>query len=269
MALNQDGGDGADLDRAALDHLLAERPLRTFAAMLSTEAEALRWARQGAVAGSVVVAAYQASPRGRSGLSFATRFAPGRGLGCSLVVRPELPEPREGWLYTASLLGVHDALAVAGLAVAGHGVAPARSLEWPDQVMEDARSVAAVGVHAEPLAGRIVWAVVTVLVPDLAPPRGTLLAALVNAVETRLAQQPDEVLADYRPVCATLGRRVVAQLLPMGPASPSFVGTAEDLVDDGGLRIVTDDGPRVVVRPQSLGFLEAPDSGPMGPPGLG
>ena len=43
-----------------LDELLGDRPLRSFAAMMSTEAEALRWARQGGVAGSVVVAAYQA-----------------------------------------------------------------------------------------------------------------------------------------------------------------------------------------------------------------
>lgn len=269
MALTPDDGD---LDRAVLGDLLGERPLRTFPAMMSTEAEALRWAREGAVAGSVVVAGYQASPRGRSGLSYATRFAPGRGLGCSLVVRPELLEDREGWLYPASLLGVLDGLRADGSAP--DGAAP-RPLEWPDRIVaregitEHDATIAAIGVHAEPLAERIVWAVITVLVPDLAPPRGPTLARVLAAIEARLDQGPNAVLDAFRPDCATLGRRVAAQILPMGPASPSFVGVAEDLLEDGGLRIATDDGARVVVRPQMLGFLEDPDAGPVGPPGIG
>jgi BirA family transcriptional regulator, biotin operon repressor / biotin---[acetyl-CoA-carboxylase] ligase len=252
--------DGADLARAPLDELLPGRPLRTFPAMMSTEAEALRWARTGAVAGSVVVTGYQASPRGRSGLSYADQFTPGRGLGCSLVVRPDLPEEREGWLYTAAIVGVHDVIAE---------TRPPTTIEWPDRCLTGGRTTAAVGVHGEPGGGRIVWAVITILVPDAEPPRGPLLAALLDGVETRLAQDPEEVLADGRIRCGTLGRRVLARVLPMGAASPSFLGVAVDLLDDGGLRIATDDGPRVVVRPQSLGALDAPEDEPVGPPGLG
>jgi BirA family transcriptional regulator, biotin operon repressor / biotin---[acetyl-CoA-carboxylase] ligase len=253
--------EAADLARAPLAALLPDRPLRTFPAMLSTEAEALRWARTGAEAGSVVVTGYQASPRGRSGLSYADRFTPGRGLGCSLVVRPAaLAEEREGWLYTAALVGVHDVVG---------GVRPTTSIAWPDRCVTDGRTSAALGVHGEPAGGRIVWAVITILVPDAEPPRGPLLAALLAGVEARLAQDPGAVLVDARTRCSTLGRRVIARVLPMGPASPSFLGVAEDLVDDGGLRIATDDGPRVVVRPQSLGALDAPEDEPVGPPGIG
>jgi BirA family transcriptional regulator, biotin operon repressor / biotin---[acetyl-CoA-carboxylase] ligase len=252
--------DAADLGRGQLEPHLPGRPLRTFPAMMSTEAEALRWARAGASAGSLVVAGYQASPRGRSGLSYADRFVPGRGLGCSLVVRPELVEEREGWLYLAAILGVHD--------VVGDGD-PGSAIEWPDRCVTDGTATAAVGVHAEPASGRVAWAVVTLLVPDAAPPRGPLLAALVDHVEARLRQDPVPVLDDARRRCATLGRRVVAELLPMGPAAPSVVGVAVDLVEDGGLCIATDGGPRIVVRPQSLGVLGAPEARPTGPLGGG
>lgn len=261
------GDPGQDLDRAHLAPLLHDRPLRTFPAMLSTEAEALAWARQGAPHGSVVVAGYQAAPRGRSGLSFADRFGPGRGLGCSLVLRMDVAEEREGWPYLPVLLGVRDALAAAG-GPSGDATAATRLLEWPDQVVDaDGGTLAAIGAQSEPAAGRLRWTVATVLVPDVPPPRGPLLAAVAVHVARRTAAAIDDVLADYRAACATLGRRVEAQMLPLGASSPSFVGRAADVVDDGGLTIATDDGRRVVVTPTSLGFLVPPGSGPPGPPG--
>ena len=60
---------GLDDDLAA-DALAADlpgRPLRSYPALLSTEADALAWARAGGPGGAVVVAGYQASPRGRAG----------------------------------------------------------------------------------------------------------------------------------------------------------------------------------------------------------
>ncbi|MDQ4130536.1 MAG: hypothetical protein M3133_06040, partial [Actinomycetota bacterium] len=74
------------------------RPVRTYPAILSTSADAFAWARAGAPEGALVVADYQAAPRGRAGLPWEVR--PGEGLGFSLVLRPELPPEREGWLYT-------------------------------------------------------------------------------------------------------------------------------------------------------------------------
>lgn len=260
---------GHDLDRAHLAPLLHDRPLRTFPAMLSTEAESLAWARQGAPHGAVVVAGYQAAPRGRSGLSFADRFGPGRGLGCSLVLRLDVEEAREGWPYLPVLLGVRDALAAVG-GPAGEPTAATRLLEWPDQVVDaDGGTIAAIGVQSEPVAGRLRWTVATVLIPDVLPPRASLLAAVADHVDRRSTQAAAAVLADYRAACATLGRRVEAQMLPLGASSPSVVGRAADVVDDGGLTIATDDGRRVVVTPTSLGFLVAPGSGPTGPPGRG
>lgn len=251
-----------DLDRATLRALLVDRPFRTFPAMLSTDAEALSWARQGAPHGAVVVAGYQASPRGRTGRSWDDHMD-GASLGCSVVVRPDdLPVDREGWLYLPALLALHDTLSA---------TTPAGDLrvEWPDELHHDGAVVGAVGVQPEPDRGRVRWAVVTLLVFRPEAPRGTVLERLVAALDTRLAQDPTALVDDYRDVCTTMGRRVRALILPMGSASPSFTGEAVDVTDDGGVVIATDEGQRMVVVPQSLGFLEDPASGPMGPAGIG
>ena len=246
--------EATDLGRLALEEQLPGRPLRTFPALLSTESEALSWAGQGAPDGALVVADYQVSPRGRSGLSWGDMMSdPGQGLGASVVLRPDLPEQREAWLYTSCLLAVSDALDE-----------PTR-LEWPDQVLADGTRVGAVGVQSEPESGRLRWSVVSLMIPRAAPPRTELLATVLSAIDARLHEPTDEVLDAYRQRCRTLGRRVSARMLPMGPAAPTITGVAVDVTPDGGLSIATDDGARVVVLPQSLGFLEDPDAGPKGP----
>lgn len=248
--------EATDLGRRALEEWLPGRALRTFPAILSTEAEAMSWAGQGAPHGALVVAGYQASPRGRSGLSWGDMMQePGQGLGASVVLRSGLPEQREAWLYTTCLLAVSDALDE-----------PTR-LEWPDQVLANSTRVGAIGVQSEPESGRLRWSVVTLLLPRAAPPRTRLLARVVSAIDARMGETTAEVLDAYRQQCDTLGRRVSARMLPMGPAAPTITGVAVDLTDDGGLSIATDDGARVVVLPQSLGFLEDPDAGPTGPDG--
>lgn len=246
--------EATDLTRAELEGLLGDRPLRTYPAILSTEAEALAWARDGAPHGSLVVAGYQASPRGRSGLSWGDHLEPGHGLGASLVLRPDLPVDAEGWLYTATLVALHD-------------VFDDTVIAWPDRLERDGTPVAMVGVQVEPAGDRLRWAVVSVLVPGAEPPRGELLARLATAIDARSQQPPDDVLPVAREHCATLGERVVARMLPLGPAAPMIEGTARDLTADGGLSIRRDDGATIVVLPQALGFLEDPDDQP-GPPDL-
>lgn len=227
-----------DLEPSELEALLPERPLRFYPALLSTEADAQAWARAGAPAGAVVVAGYQASPRGRGGLEWHPE--PGRSLAFSLVVRPEpiLPAAREGWLYVA---------AVAALADLGDG-----EIEWPDAVT----GVGAVGVHVELHPLRVEWAIVSVLLEPALPPRGPLLARAVEAIETRLAEPSARVLADYLRRCATIGRRVEARLVPMGPSGARVSGIARTVLADGALVLEQEDGRRLAVRPQGLGVLE-------------
>jgi BirA family biotin operon repressor/biotin-[acetyl-CoA-carboxylase] ligase len=235
---------GVDLGEERLAMELPGRPVRSYAALVATHADALAWARADAPAGAVVTADYQAAPRGRGGLEWTVR--PGVDLGFSLVLRPELSLEREGWLYPVAGRGLADAV-----------TADEVGLTWPDELHGPAGRLAALAVHAELGPEGVDWAVLTVLFPDAGADRPGQLGAAVHAIERRLRSEPGEVLADYRARCTTLGQRVRARLVPVGPAGPEILGEAVDCLDDGALVLATDRGHRVGVRPQHLGLLEA------------
>lgn len=247
------GGPVGDLSASVLAAELGERPVRAYPALLSTEAVAMAWARQGAASGAVVVADYQASPRGRGGLPWTVRQ--GYGLGFTLILRPELPPDREGWPYVAALLGLHDVIGT-----------DATSLSWPDTVLAPGDVVLArLGVYVELGPARTEWLTATVLVEDATPPRTELLDRLVTALERRLAAPAEEVLEDYLLRCTTLGRQRRARLIPMGPDGPEVTGEAVDVLADGALVLLTSRGNRIAVPPHNLGLLEEPQ-GPVEPP---
>lgn len=236
----------SDLAGAALTDVLPGRQVRAYPALLSTESVAMAWAREGAPAGAVVVADYQASPRGRGGLPWTVR--PGSGLGCTLLSRPVLAPEREGWPYVTALLAVHD---VVGTATS--------SLVWPDEVHEqDGTVLARLGVYVELGPMRTEWVSTTVLVEQADPPRAPLLARLLRALEQRLAEDAEDVLAAYKARCSTLGTTRRARLIPMGPGGPEVTGEAVDVLADGALVLLTGKGNRVAVPPHNLGMLEAP-----------
>ncbi len=242
-----------DLGQDEVSMALGDRPVRAYPALLSTEPVAMAWARGGAPSGAVVVADYQASPRGRGGFPWTVRA--GSGLGFTFVSRPELPPEREGWPYVPALLALHDVLG-------GDG----SGLSWPDTVHgPQGKVLARLGVYVELGAQRTQWATVTVLVEDVLPPRASLLGRLVNALEQRLSAAPEQVLADYRPSCSTLGRQRRARLIPLGPGGPEVTGEAVDVLADGALVLLTVRGARVAIPPQNLGLLEEPQ-GPVAPP---
>ena len=232
------GGDLAG-DRLAAE--LAGRPVRSYPALLSTEADALAWARAGAPDGAVVVADYQAAPRGRSGLEW--RVTAGVDLAFSVVLRPGIAVEREGWLYTLATVALAETLGSAA------------TIDWPDGVRGSGRPAAAVGIRAETGAHALEWAVANVLIPYCRPPRSTVLARLLTALDALGRRPADEVLAEHRRRCATLGQRVSATLLPLGPNAVRLTGTAATTLKDGALVIVTDDERRVAVRPQSVGTV--------------
>jgi BirA family biotin operon repressor/biotin-[acetyl-CoA-carboxylase] ligase len=238
-----------DLRPEVLADVLGERPVRSYPALLATGPDAAAWARANGPHGAVVVADYQASPRGRAGIEWMT--APGLGLGFSLLLRPQgLPSEREGWLYPVVTTALSDVLG------------PDTGVEWPDTVVASGRRVAATGVQVESGASALVrWVVATVLVDAAEPPRAPLLATLLSAVEGRLADGADEVLARARERCATVGRRVRARLIPMGPDGVEVVGEAVDLRPDGSLVIVDASGRRIAVPPQVLGRLDDAEPG--------
>jgi BirA family biotin operon repressor/biotin-[acetyl-CoA-carboxylase] ligase len=230
-----------DLTTEAVAAALPDREVRVYPALLSTQADALAWARAGAPAGAVVVADYQASPRGRAGLEW--RAPAGETVGFSLVLRPRLPPPREGWPYVAATTALAD--------VAGED---ART-EWPDEVRLGGERAAAVGVDVWLGPVSVEWAVVNVLVLGAEPPRAPLLARAVAAIEERCASSTVPVLADYLRRCDTIGRRVRARMIPLGPGGTQFEGEAVNVLADGALVLDTESG-RIAVRPQNLGLLE-------------
>ena len=231
-----------DLSTDLLAEAIPERPMRFYPALLSTEADATAWARAGGPEGAVVIAGYQASPRGRSGVYWQVDH--NNDLAFSLILRPELRVEREGWMYTVSTSGVADSLGEAA------------RIEWPDQIYVGDERVGAVGVQVGYGVVGIEWAVLTVHVVGVPRPRARHLRRVVEAVETRCRSSTQEVLADYLPRCMTIGRSVAARLAPLGPASPTLHGRAVGSLPDGGLVLLNREGARVVVRPQGLGLLE-------------
>lgn len=227
---------------AALAKLLPGRPFRRYPALLSTQADALAWAREGGPAGAVVVAEYQASPRGRAGFEWQVR--PGVDLAFSLVLRPRLPVEREGWLYTVFTSGLADLLG------------PEAKIEWPDGVRLHGTRAASAGLHVELGPDGTEWAVGSVLLPDAGSARGELLARAVEAIEARERSSAVPVLADYLRRCETIGRTVCARLIPLGPGGPQVTGRAVNALADGSLVLETQRGSRVAVRPQNLAILE-------------
>jgi BirA family transcriptional regulator, biotin operon repressor / biotin---[acetyl-CoA-carboxylase] ligase len=182
------------------------RPRLHFRETDSTNARARVVAAAGAPHGTLVTAGSQTAGRGRQGRTWAAPA--GRALLLSLVVR-----------------GLDDLLALrAGLAVADLA-GPAAKVKWPNDVELEGRKVAGVLVEGRPQEG---WAVVGIGVnvavdvatlPAGARERaGTLgrapesleaaLAELLGALERRLAEPDEPILAALRERDALLGEAV-------------------------------------------------------------
>ncbi len=230
-----------DLSLEALARIIPGRAFRAYPAMLSTESEAAAWARAGAPEGAVVVAGYQASPRGRAGIAWQVDHD--HDLAFSLILRPELPPLREGWMYTVSTSGLADSVGAEG------------RIEWPDEVYVGDRRAGAVGIQMG-IEGSNQWAVVTMHVLGATQPRGPQLRRVVESVEARYRSPDGQILRDYLPRCRTIGRRVDARLMVAGPTGATVEGEAVGSLPDGGLVVLTDGGSRIVIRPQHVGYID-------------
>jgi BirA family transcriptional regulator, biotin operon repressor / biotin---[acetyl-CoA-carboxylase] ligase len=203
--------------------------------------------------GQVLVAEEQTAGRGRLGRSWTSE--PGASLTFSMLLRPvPVPPARRGWLPL--LTGVAVAAAIRSAA----GVNAV--LKWPNDVLVGDRKLSGILAEQSPDGSAIVVGVgLNVSTPTSALPvsasglpatsllteganvsRDVLLVEILRHFEhwyLAFRADPDParsgLLAEYRALCATLGRQVRVEL----PADRVVEGTAEAIDTDG----------RLVIRP--------------------
>ncbi len=164
--------------------------------------------------GSVVVADHQSAGRGR--LAHRWEAPPGTALLVSFVLAPN------------RLLSL--AAGVAAAEACGAGV----RLKWPNDLLLGSRKVGGILVEATPTKAicgigiNLTWA------PEgaaqLDEPRKQVLRRLLPAVEKWCSAPPEEVLARWRQLSDTLGRRVRVEL-----PGRFFEGVAQDIDSHGEL----------------------------------
>lgn len=192
----------------------------------STNARARELAEAGAPHGTAVTADEQTAGRGRQGRGWST--PPGSALAVSLVIRE--PDP---------LLSLRAGLAVSDLA------GPEARVKWPNDVLLGGRKVAGVLAEGRPLER---WAVLGIgvnaaldlatLPEEVRGRAGTLglapadlplaLDRLLEALERRLAEPPEQTLAALRERDALEGRPV---------RWDGGTGTGAGIADDGALLV--------------------------------
>ena len=227
----------------------------------STNAELVRAATADPAAWpapAVLVTDFQSAGRGRLGRSWAA--SPGDSLAISVLLRPDVPGERLGWLSLAAGAAMVEALRGLGVDASG---------KWPNDVLIGGRKVC--GVLAEATAdpssaswrrGVVIGAGLNHAAPEgaLPVPTATSLAVeggptdpdvlvaawlgrllpLVRALEEALGDADASGLrAAVVAATGTIGRRVRVTL----PDGSSLTGTAEDVDVDGC----------VVVRAGSIG----------------
>jgi BirA family biotin operon repressor/biotin-[acetyl-CoA-carboxylase] ligase len=243
--------DGAALDAALTRDSELWQSLQVVDEVGSTNAELVAAAARDAPEGTVLVAEHQAAGRGR--LDRVWTSPPRAGLTVSVLLRPDVPAARRGWLPL--LTGVALAESVRDVT----GVLP--SLKWPNDLLAaDGRKLA--GILAE-MGGTavVVGAGLNVSTTAAELPetgtsleritggtvdRGPVLLAFLRALEARYRRWV-EVLGDpvssglaqdYLTWCSTVGSAVEVSL----PDGSILQGMAQAVDWDGRLVVATPEG---------------------------
>lgn len=199
----------------------------------STNDRAHAIAEAGAPAGTVVLADAQRAGRGRPGKSWAS--APGAGVWCSVVERPQD-------LAAVQVLALRVGLALAE-ALAPLAAPQSLTLKWPNDLFADDHKLAGVLIEArwvEQRPSHVVIGVGVNLVAPVDPPAAALgaahgaaaLAAVVHAARSAAATRgglTDDERAAWAARDRAVGRAIVA------PGEGIVVGIAAD----GGLQVRT------------------------------
>jgi BirA family biotin operon repressor/biotin-[acetyl-CoA-carboxylase] ligase len=201
--------------------------VRRFEELDSTNRYLLDEARAGAREGVVAVADHQTAGRGRLGRTWDTQ--PEAALLVSFLLRPTLPGDRLH-LVTAAV-----AVAAAAACEDVAGVRP--ELKWPNDLLVGDRKLAGVLAEAD-LPSVVVGIGINVRsAPDGAACLGVEVSrdALLDRLLVHLGDRYgrwDDVAAEHRRRCSTIGRTVRVEL-----ADETFTGTAADVDADGRLLV--------------------------------
>jgi BirA family transcriptional regulator, biotin operon repressor / biotin---[acetyl-CoA-carboxylase] ligase len=250
------------LNRALVSPTGLWREIRVVAETGSTNADLAAAAGDGADEGLVLVAEEQTAGRGR--LDRAWTAPPRSGLAFSVLLRPQVPLARLGWLPL--MAGVAVVTALRGFAevegIERGGMADA-ALKWPNDVLIHGRKLA--GILAERAGDAVVIGIglnVSLRADELPVPTATSLALegaptdrdpVLRAILRELAARYADFCGEwfegslrdaYREVCATLGRQVRVELPGGAPGAPGGVltGEAVDIDENGRLLVRAADG---------------------------
>lgn len=221
----------------------------------STMDEALRLAESGSPEGILVISEAQTKGRGRMGRTWVS--SPGSGLYFSLLLRPVWPALQAPLLTLLSAVALAEALQeVAGVD---------SRIKWPNDILVNGRKLAGIllesrvvkeqvefvilgiGLNMLPLNGEL--ALTAIGLSEVAGTdcsRSVLLQAFLRIFERRYFSISDcgwgVVLREWERRSAVTGCRV-----SFDSGGKMLTATALGLADDGGLRLVLDDG-RVIKR---------------------
>jgi BirA family biotin operon repressor/biotin-[acetyl-CoA-carboxylase] ligase len=211
--------------------------------------------------GAVVLADEQTAGRGRRGRPFYS--PPGDNLYFTVVLRVA---PVQASVLT---------LAVPLAAVEGVRIyCPSAAIKWPNDVWIGERKCCGMLIDAES-NGAEITALVGIGInvngdpgqnPELAGiatslalargdviPREILIAAVLNNLESNLAEAPESLVDRYRQASNTVGRMV--RVAPT--AGPAFEGFAEDIDARGALVVRRTDGAIVAVEAADVSLRHA------------
>jgi BirA family biotin operon repressor/biotin-[acetyl-CoA-carboxylase] ligase len=164
---------------ADLGARLAGRAFRYYESLPSTQDVALRWLRNGAPSGAVVIADEQTAGRGRQGHNWIT--PPGAAIALSVILRPSIEA-----LAQVTMLG---ALAVAQ--TLDHFGAPDVSIKWPNDVRLGEQKISGVLPEVVWEGDRLIGVVLGIGVNISVDFSGTDLGAIAISLEPALGKAVD------------------------------------------------------------------------------
>ncbi len=203
----------------------------------STNADAQVLVAEGVPHGTSVVAGQQTAGRGRHGRRWLSE--PGAGLWCSVIFRAAAVKDPLSRLPLVSALAIVDTVRSIG--------GPSLDIKWPNDVLAaDGRKLAGIlveasndaavvgiGINVDSSPTSLRESTCCLAVLGVSADRSELLAALLLALNDRMAKPWEENLANYRRSCKTLGSAIQVTL----PGGEVLSGIGLDVDTEGHLLV--------------------------------